>query len=304
MKEQFKTFASNIRLTELQEQDAETKYKGVCKKLHDHYYDTQYNGATKLLFGSYKTKTNTRPLSADQDVDVIFKITEETFERFDNHENNGQSALLQEIKNILNEKYTTTDKISAWGKVVLVSFSDGHHNIELLPGYEKEDGTFLIPNTENGGFWENFDPRLQIKNFQKRNQISNGLAAELTRIIKTWIQNTSTLNYKSYKVLTDVISFLKNDFIEGADYEEYYAVLKNFFDYLKRVCDNNIINHVNTAYNRIIKAIEYMDENKPKEASEELIKIFGNQFPKVAENPRSNGQKGRAFVTASAPWKK
>ena len=57
MEKQFKDFCENIRLTSQQETDAQTKYSGVCKKLHDHYYETQYDGGTKLLFGSYKTKT-------------------------------------------------------------------------------------------------------------------------------------------------------------------------------------------------------------------------------------------------------
>jgi len=304
MKEQFKKFSSNIRLTSVQEQDAETKYKGVCKKLHDFYYDIQYNGTTKLLFGSYKTKTNVRPIVADQDVDVLFKVTTDTFEKFDNHKNNGQSALLQEVKLILNEKYTTTDKISAWGKVVLVEFSDRHHNIEVLPAYEKDNGTFLIPNSENGGFWETFDPRSQIKEFQNRNQISNGLVAELARMVKAWIKNTPSLKYKSFQVVNDTITFLKTDFITGANFDQYHLVVKNFLDFLKRNCGADIKNHAETAFNRTVKAIEFMDDNKPKEASEQWIRIFGDQFPKVNTNPKINGEKSRTFVTASAPWRK
>lgn len=76
----------------------------------------------KYLFGSYKTKTNVRPLTEDQDVDVLFKIPQSTYDKFDKYESNGQAALLQEVRNILKEKYTTTDTIKAWGKVVLVQF--------------------------------------------------------------------------------------------------------------------------------------------------------------------------------------
>ena len=304
MKEQFKKFSSNIRLTDNQEQDAEIKYKGVCKKLHDFYYDTQYDGKTKLLFGSYKTKTNVRPLVSDQDVDVLFKITTETFEKFDKHKNNGQSALLQEIRRILDEKYSTTDKISGWGKVVLIKFSDGHHNIEVLPAFEKANGTFFIPNSENGGYWEVFDPRSQINLFQTQNQTSNGLTAEITRIIKTWVKNTTSLNYKSFQVISDIISFLSTDFTKGANYDQYHVVLKNFFDYLKRNCDNSIKSHVDTAYSRVVNAISYMDDKKPKEASEEWIKIFGDQFPKVSSNPKANTNNSRTFTAASAPWTK
>lgn len=116
MKDEFKSFCEKIRLTDAQEEDAKTKYNGVCKKLHDSYYTDSYTGSTKLLLGSYKTKTNVRPLSEDQDVDVLFKIPEETFKKFYQYQSNGQSALLQEIRNFLNEKFSTTEEIRAWGE--------------------------------------------------------------------------------------------------------------------------------------------------------------------------------------------
>ena len=303
MKNEFSTFCENIKLTSKQKEDAKTKYDGVCKKLHDSYYDYEYDENTKLLFGSYKTKTNVRPLTEDQDVDVLFKIPQETFDKFDNYESNGQSALLQEVKDYLKEKYTTTDKISGWSKVVLVKFSDGCHNVEVLPALEQKDGSFLIPNSGNGGSWEEFDPRKQIEEFQTSNGNTDGLTAELSRMLKTWVKSTSSLNYKSHKLVDDVIKFLETEFEDGADYDEYHNVVKNFLDYLKRRCGDDLKNHVDTAYNRAVKAIEYMDNDKSKEASEEWRKIFGNEFPKVKENPkRETKYENRVIVYPSSPW--
>lgn len=303
MKEEFEKFNENLRLTIKQEDDAKTKYSGVCKKFHDNYYENDYNGDTKFLFGSYKTRTSVRPISTDQDVDVIFKISEETFEKFDKYESNGQSALIQEVKKILEEKYTTTDKISGWGKVVLVKFSENYHNVEVLPAFEQSDNTFLIPNSDNGGSWESFDPRSQIEEFQTSNTTTNGLTAELCRMVKSWVKNTATLDYKSYEVVDDVIDFLDSEFEEGTEYEEYHEVVKNFLDYLKSNCDSNITNHVNTAYDRSVKAIEFMDSEKPKEASEEWIKIFGDLFPKVKENPPKQTQnRNREIKAPVSPW--
>ena len=304
MEKEFSKFCDNIKLTSNQIVDAKNKYTGVCTKLHNSYYDNKYDGSTKLLFGSHKTKTNTRPLSENQDVDVLFKISQEIFDKFDNYQNKGQSALLQEVKDFLKEKYTTTDKISGWGKVVLVKFSDGYHNVEVLPALEQDDGTFLIPNTENGGYWESFDPRKQIEEFQSSNNDTNGLTAELCRMLKTWVKNTSSLNYTSYtsfKLVGNVIEFLKTEYEVGAEYNEYHNVVKNFFDYLKFICDNGIESHVKTAYDRAIKAIEYMDNDKPKEASEEWRKIFGNEFPKVKENPKRENE-SRIIINPVAPY--
>lgn len=305
MQKQFTQFADNIRLTANQEADAKTKYDGVCKKLHDSYYDTEYDGKTKLLFGSYKTKTNVRPITENQDVDVLFKIPKATYDKFKAYESNGPSALLQEVKGFLNEKYTTTDEIKAWGKIVQVKFADNAHNVEVLPAFEEEDGTFTIPNSENGGSWDKFDPREQITLFQNSNSTTNGLTAELTRMIKTWVDNTSTCNYKSYKLLGDVMKFLETNFKTGAEYSDYSNVVKTFFEFLNNNCDEEIQSFVKTAFDRAKKAYDYEKDEKPKESSEEWRKIFGfegkSEFPLVTSNPAKESNT-RVFTNPSSPY--
>ena len=285
MENEFKQFANNIRLTASQEDDARVKYNSVCEKLHASYYKSNYDGKTKFLFGSYATKTNVRPITENQDVDVLFKIPQEVYKKYEGYESNGPSALLQEIRGYLKEKYTTTDEIKAWGKIVLVKFADNTHNVELLPAFEKDDGTYIIPNSQNGGSWDKFDPREQILIFQESNNKTKGLTAEIARMVKTWVDNTTTCNYKSYNLLNDVIAFLNEKFTSGANYSEYSIVMKDFFEYLKGICDENIKSHVQTAFDRVKKANDFFDEGKPKEASEEWIKIFGKLFPSVKENP-------------------
>ena len=96
--------------------------------------------------------------------------------------------MLQEVRGILKEKYTTTDKIKAWGKVVLINFSDGHHNVELLPALELDDKTFKIPNSENGGSWEIFNPREELEKFKISNENTHGLTRNLIKMMKSWAQ--------------------------------------------------------------------------------------------------------------------
>lgn len=305
MKEQFTQFNENIRLTSNQIEDAKTKYRGVCKKLHDNYYDNSYDGKTKLLFGSYKTKTNVRPMSENQDVDVIFKITKDKLEQYQKRKGNGPSFLLHEIRELLKNSYTTSEEPKAWGKIVLIKTAEKYHNVELLPGYENENGTFIIPNSENGGSWEQFNPRKQLDDFLASNKETKGLTANLTRMIKTWVNNTATLEYKSFFIQNDVIEFLVNNYNTGADFSDYQYVVRDFFDFLLKK-DNEFINsYVLTALDRSNKAIEYYDVNKPKEASEEWGKIFGSNklhaFPPVEQNPVSEN-KVRIITNPSQPY--
>jgi hypothetical protein len=242
-------------------------------------------------------------LTQDQDVDVLFKIPEETYNKFKNYTSNGPAALLQEIRKYLKEKYTTTDKISTWGKVVLVEFKENTHNVEVLPAYEKDDGTFTIPNSEDGGSWEPFDPKKDVDATQKSNKTTEGLTEDLARMIKTWVRNTSTCNYKSYKLLNDVMRFLKSHWKAGAEYSEYTSVMKDFFQFLKENADKDLKSHAETAFNRASKANDYENNGKPKEASEEWRKIFGSEFPLVESNPaKSNSDTTRVFSNPSRPY--
>jgi len=277
MEKQFKIFNKNIRLKDKQEEDAKTKYDGVCKVLHNYYYpNKKYDGSRKFLFGSYKKRTNIRPITKEQDVDVLFYMPDSEFEKYDNHKSNGQSTLLQKIKNILKDTYTTTDKIKGWGKVVLIEFTDGKHNIELLPAWENDGKTFKIPNSEDGGSWDTFDPRDDIDIFQKSNTSTNELTSKLSRMMKSWKKNTASLTLKSFQIEKYVIDFLEDN------YDKDIEMSKNtqmFFEYLVDEVDVNNKSYVKTALSRANKAINYKNNEKFDKACDEWKKIFGNLFP-------------------------
>ncbi len=301
MEREFSQFINEITLTSTQSSDARTKYTGVCQKLYSHYYNGEYDDEKKYLFGSYKTRTNVRPLTEDQDVDVLFKIPQSTYDKFDQYESNGQAALLQEVKNILKEKYTTTDTIKAWGKVVLVQFQENHHNVELLPALEQEDDTFLIPNSENGGSWEVFDPRAEVERFRTSNDNTGGLTRELTKMLKAWAHNTTSMTYKSCKRLDDVIKFLEDLYPNGKESTSYAKIVFDFFDYMNTRCDDDIKSYINTALSRARKALEYDNKEQPKEASEQWRLIFGNEFPKVLSNPVKKNE-SQSIINPIRPW--
>ena len=301
MEREFLDFINEITLTHCQNEDAKTKYTGVCQKLYSHYYNGEYDDGKKYLFGSYKTKTNVRPLTEDQDVDVLFKIPQSTYDKFDKYESNGQAALLQEVRNILKEKYTITDTIKAWGKVVLVQFQENHHNVELLPALEQDDDTFLIPNSENGGSWETFDPRAEVERFQTSNENTSGLTRELAKMLKAWAHNTTSMSYKSCKRLDDVIAFLDEFYPQGKETTSYAKIVFDFFDYMNSRCGDNIKNYIDTALSHARKALEYDSNEKPVEASEQWRAIFGDKFPKVQSNPIKKNE-SQSIINPIRPW--
>ena len=123
--------------------------------------------------------------------------------------------------------------------------------------------------------------------------------------MKAWKRNTSSLDYSSHELLGDVMAFLDTEFTTGAEHEDYHEVIKNFLDYIKTRCnDDERKSHIKTAYNRSVKAIEYIGEYKPKEASEEWIRIFGDKFPKVKDNPKNESAYAAPIVKPASPWSK
>jgi hypothetical protein len=275
IQKQFEQFYENIKLTPLQKEDAKKKYDGVCKKLHDCYYpDSEYNGQTKLLIGSYGKRTNIRP---PRDVDVIFIMPEDKFEQYDDNQSNSQSQLLQDIKKVLSKKYSTTDKIKGRGKVVLIEFADGTHNIELLPAWEQAGGKFKIPNTEDGGSWEIWDSREEIKRITESDLGTNGTTRALIRMIKKWSENC-TARLQSYQIENKVLDFFAIDKFSN---KEYPILARDFFDYFfKTTTERDLQSHLNTALSRATNACEFEEEDKPDKAVEEWQKIFGDDFPK------------------------
>ena len=296
----YKKFLESISLSATQVEDGRKKYRGVCDCLAHGFYERDLKDSDKILFGSFKTKTQVLPMGCNQDVDVVFKISEEIFEKYKTR----PGDMLQKVRSILKGKYTTTDKISAWGKVVLVDFCEGCHDVEVAPCFEQEDGTFLIPNNyENDVDWELFDVRGQISDFETSNNASNGLTRELVKLIKKWARNTSSLSYSSYNIMNDVIGFVNEFYASGRGNNRYDVVVKDFFTSLLTYLPSHLSSyksHVETAKCRAVKANSYEDEGKHIEATEECKKIFGDSFPKADYNDKT--ERACATVLPVKPW--
>lgn len=276
IQEQFEKFYEDIRLTQAQREDAKRKYDGVCCKLHSYYYPSiTYDGSTRFLIGSYGKKTHIRPA---RDIDVIFIMPPEKFAQYDDNNSNCQSQLLQDVKAILKERYPNTP-IKAFGKVVVLEFADSQHNVEIQPAWEKSDGTFVIPNSENGGSWEIVNPRDEIKKIQDSDN-TTGKTKSLIRMTKKWTERC-TVQIKSYEIEYKVLDF----FTSNSTNLEYALIICDFFKYFyNSVSDESLRNHLNTALNRATKACDFESKQKLDDANKEWRKIFGDDFPSTGTN--------------------
>lgn len=276
----FNKFYQKILLTKAQKDDAKKKHTNVCKKLHDYYYsETTYNGATKLLIGSYGKKTHIKPA---RDIDVIFKMPTEKFTDYDDNQSNCQGQLLQDVRRILKERYPDTT-IRTSTMVIVLEFAESNHNVELLPCWENPDGTFKVPDSSNGGRWKTWDPKREIEAIES-SQKSSGVTRRLIRMVKKW-QEGCGVKLKSYQIENGTVRFLETHDVSQMENSE--AIKDLFESLLASENDEGIKSHLKTALKRSKKALSYAAEDKFYEASMEWKKIFGNDFPQL-ENPKDD----------------
>ena len=142
VKDDFNEFISNLQIDNFD--DINTSLEGIAKKLNQKYYD---NSTTDnyLMVGSMGRNTF---IKGESDIDVIYELPDEVFERFDDYESNGQSQLLNEIRDVLKEKYPSTD-IKGDGQVVVISFTK--YKIELVPGFKQDNNSYKYPDTHDSG---------------------------------------------------------------------------------------------------------------------------------------------------------
>lgn len=300
MNKYYQEFLQNISLTSNQIEDGRKKYKGVCDCLAMAFFNRHLQDDDKLVFGSFKNKTQVLPMGTSQDVDVVFKISKDIYESYKRR----PGDILQKVRTILKNKYTTTDHISAWGKVVLVDFAENYHDVEVAPCFETDEGVFLIPNNySNEVDWEPFDVRGQLESFSESNKQSNGLTRNLVKIIKKWVRNTPSLSYSSFNITNDVIYFVGVFYKNGLGNSRYDIVVKDFFTYIYRNTPSYLspfVSNIQTAQNRAVKANQYFEDGLYIEATSECIKLFGNEFPKANTNIKRENECD--IVIPVKPW--
>jgi Second Messenger Oligonucleotide or Dinucleotide Synthetase domain len=133
-----------------------------------------------FLIGSWGKDTVIRP---PRDVDLYFVLPVAVYHRFQGYVWNRQSALLQEVKNVLSSTYPDTD-MSGDGQVVLVRFES--YSVEVVPAFLLTSGRYWICNTHDGGRYKETDPWAEVGHIDAVDQTTNNNLRPLIRMLKSW----------------------------------------------------------------------------------------------------------------------
>ena len=168
----------------------------VTKAINKEFWNGSTDSSHSFYVGSYGRKT----AIDTSDVDILLILPKSEYNRYDSIKGNGQSRLLQGVKDAIKGTYSTSN-IHADGQVVVIKFSDGI-KFELLPAFEDTDywgngkGTYTYPDTNMGGNWRSTNPKAEIKAMADKNDSSNGLFYDTCKHIR-YIRDQYTSYYLS-----------------------------------------------------------------------------------------------------------
>lgn len=285
----FSTFCSNLRMSSDTVSTIQTRYHQITKRINIDYWNSTSETEHSLYVGSYGRGTEIWT----SDIDIIVRLPYETYVKFNNYSGNGQSALLQEVKGVLQKTYSTS-YLKGDGQVIGINFSDGI-NFEIVPAFINEDGSYTCPDTNNGGSWKITDPKKEIDAMNSRNNDTNKNLKRLCRMTRAWKQKC---NVSMSGILIDTLAY---KFIDDWEYKDksylYYDYMsRDFFKYLKELDKDqsywlapgssrrvwkteNFNSKAETAYNNAVSAISYESNNQSYSAKQKWREIYGSKFP-------------------------
>lgn len=227
------------------------------------------------------------------DIDMLFEMPLSTYNTYNAYISNGQSALLQAVKNSIATTYPVTS-LRGDGQIVQVTFSDSM-KFEVLPAFKNDDGSYTFANSNNGGSWKKTNPVPEISAVSSGDGLTNNNLRPLCRMARAWKY------YNSVPISGLLIDTLAHRFLTAwsnrdKSYLYYDFMSRDFFSYLKNQDANqntwyaigsgqSIYNPDNfrykatVAYNKSLEAIKQETDNFTWSAKQKWREIYGNRFP-------------------------
>lgn len=171
------------------------RYHTVTAAVNREFWDSSSDEQNSFYVGSYGRNT----AIDTSDIDILVSLPEAHYNQYTYAKGNGQSRLLQSVRQAILSTYPTSD-VRADGQVVKIAFSDGMQ-FEILPAFKYWDGTYRYPDTNMGGNWRSTNPKAEQEAMQQKNRSSNGLLNDTCRHMR----NIRDYCYSSYHLSGIVI---------------------------------------------------------------------------------------------------
>ncbi len=285
--EWFQGFCGNIRISNANVINIQSRYKQITKRINLDYWNSDSDILHSLYVGSYGRGTDIHT----SDVDIIVQLPYSTYQKFNGYIGNGQSALLQEVKNIIQKTYSSSH-LKGDGQIVGLEFTDGIC-FEIVPAFINDDGSYTYADTHNGGSWKTTNPKKEITAMNEMNKSTNKNLKRLCRMLRAWKEKW---NVSMSGLLIDTLAyrFLEKWGNKDKSYLHYDFMTRDFFEYLSNFTNtsycrapgsNDIVyigasysNKANSCYKLAQEAISY-EKDYPFKAKSKWREIYGTKFP-------------------------
>lgn len=182
------------------------RYKRITKAINREFWGIDSDTAHSFYVGSYGRGTAVDT----SDIDILVELPRDEYVRFDAYKGNGQSRLLQAVKDAILITYPNSD-VRPDGQVVKVNFSDGI-KFEILPAFQHLDyfgvwnGLYDYPDSNMGGRWLSTNPKAEQEAMKQKNRESNGLLYDTCRHMRQ-IRDTHFSSYHLPGIVIDSFAF-------------------------------------------------------------------------------------------------
>lgn len=236
-----------------------------------------------MLVGSWGKGTEVRP---PRDIDVLFVLPTSVHTKYESRLGNKQSQLLQEVKEVLRNTYSTT-KMRADGQVVIVPFTT--YAVEVLPAFLLSSGQYWICDTNQGGKYKPTDPVAELDAVSTSDTLSSGNTRHLVRMFKRW-QEYCNVPLKSFWIELLAVEFLETWEHRGNGTIYYDWMVRDFLNFIIGKANQFIFvpgtyeliylsddwkSRAETAYTHALPACGYEAADYKYITNDEWEKIFG-----------------------------
>jgi hypothetical protein len=285
----FEAFCKDLLIGTTLRSTISTRYLGICTRLNKDFWKMDTDSGGRHI-GSFGRNTANGWIS---DIDMLFEMPLSVYNTYNGYTTNGQSALLQAVKNSIATTYPSTS-LKGDGQIVEVKFTDGM-KIEVLPAWKNSDDSYTFADSNGGGSWKITNPIPEIKAVANGEILTSNNLRHLCRMTRAW-KNYCNVPIKGLLIDTLAYRFLISWAYKDKSYLYYDWMCRDFFEYLKNQATNQTIWYAigssqviynpdnfrykaTVAFNITKEAIQSQKDNKEWSAKQKWREIYGTRFP-------------------------
>jgi hypothetical protein len=269
-----------------------SRYGLITQRLNLDFWSTNSNTAHSYYVGSYGRNT---AIAGFSDLDMVMELPSAVYTQYNNYSVNGQSALLNAVKNSIAKTYSTST-VKGDGQVVVIHFKD-NITFEIMPVFTNTTGSYTFPDANNGGSWKTTNPRPEIAAIRDRNNECNGNLVRLCRMARAW-KNKWDVPIGGLLIDTLAYQFIEHWQHRDKSYLYYDYMARDFFAWMKaqskdqeywrapgsgqNVYGKGLFQYKATqCYNLAVEAVTHEQATPKREwsAKQKWREIFGTSFP-------------------------